>query len=132
MLKRILLFSLVFIALSCKRESSKNSFAVIKFEEDKYDFGQIVEGQIVEKKFYFTNTSNNDLQISNIQASCGCTVAEYPKKPLKSNSKSLIKVTFNSKGKQGKQEKKIKITVNTKKGNEVLTIIADVKPKLVI
>ncbi|WP_395067240.1 DUF1573 domain-containing protein [Flavobacterium sp.] len=128
MLKKIVFISFSLLVFSCGRNKPKDGYAEMSFEEIKYDFGKINEGQVVEKKFFFTNTSSNDLQIEDVSASCGCTVAEYPKGKVKPNEKAMIKVSFNSRGKHGKQEKNIKIIVNTKDKTEVLKISADVKP----
>ena len=99
----------------------------MNFTEVQYDFGTITEGQKVEKKFLFTNSSKTNLQITGVRGSCGCTVAEYPKEPVAPNKTGIIKVSYNSKGKHGKQSKTVTITANTTKGTETLKIYADVK-----
>lgn len=56
------------------------------------------------------------------KVSCGCTIPEYPKKPLKPGDSSEIKVIFNSKGKRGEQKKVVTIFANTLKGAEKIMI----------
>lgn len=124
MVKRILIVSiLVLVLVSCR----KNNLAVMDFDETEHDFGTIKEGQTVENQFKFTNSGKSDLIITNAQASCGCTVAEYPKDAVKPNQEGIIKVKFSSEGKHGKQEKSITISANTENRKEMLKIYADIK-----
>lgn len=87
---------------------------VITFEQPVFKFGTIKEGDEVSHDFAFTNTGKSDLLISFASASCGCTVPEWPKKPIPPGGKGVIKATFNSTNKSGPQHKKITITANTK------------------
>lgn len=96
------------------------------FEEIKFDFGTMEEGDKVEHVFKFTNTSANPLTISNARGSCGCTVPEWPKEPIAPGAESEIRVKFDSKGKKGANNKNVTITANTIPANTVLTITADV------
>lgn len=116
---------LVTVLISCRKNDS--NLPTMDFKETEHDFGTITEGQKVEKKFTFTNSGKSDLIISNAQGSCGCTVGEYPTSPVKPNEEGVIKVTFNSQGKHGKQQKSVTISANTKNRKEMLQIFADVQ-----
>lgn len=105
---------------------SGNGTPKMKFEETKFDFGKITQGEIVSHEFEFTNTGDGDLVISEAHASCGCTVPEFPKEPVKPGEKSHILVKFNSTGKEGHEEKSVEITANTKEKNYIV-IYADVE-----
>jgi hypothetical protein len=85
----------------------------MKFDKDTYNFGKIAQGDKVMHNFAFVNTGKTPLIISDATASCGCTKPEWPKEPIKPGDKGIIKVTFNSTGKQGLQDKLITITSNT-------------------
>ncbi len=102
---------------------------VMTFEVKDHDFGVINEGDVVETEFKFTNTGKTDLLITNAYASCGCTIPEWPKQPLKPGESGIIKVKFNSLGKQNKQSKTITLDTNTKDAKELLNITAQVTPK---
>ena len=84
----------------------------IVFEEATFDFGKIKQGEKVSHAFKFKNTGQSDLIISSASGSCGCTVPEYPKKPIKPNEEGVVNVIFNSEGKSGKQNKSITVVVN--------------------
>lgn len=104
-------------------------YPAMTFNKKEHDFGVINEGDKVETTFTFTNTGEADLIISNASASCGCTVPEYTKEPIKPGKTGKMKVSFDSGGKPGMQQKSVNITANTASGKDVLTIKANVTPK---
>jgi hypothetical protein len=101
----------------------------VKFDELSYDWGTIAEGEKMTHVFKFKNTGTNDMIISDAHGSCGCTVPEWPKEPIKPGKSSQIKVIFDSKGKSGDQNKSVTITANTEPSNVVLMIKGKVTPK---
>ena len=64
--------------------------------------------------------------ISNAKGSCGCTVPKWPKEAIAPGASGEIQVTFNSRGKKGKQHKSVTLTANTDPANTRLYIKADV------
>lgn len=102
---------------------------VMTFEEKEFDFGVIKEGEKVEHVFTFKNTGESDLVITDAKGSCGCTVPDYKKEPIKPGETSTMKVTFDSTGKPGPQQKTVTIATNTATGSELLTIKANVTAK---
>ena len=89
-------------------------YAAITLETNRWKFGQINQGDIVEQTFHFQNTGKNPLIISSAVGSCGCTVPTYPKEPIAPGEKGEIHVKFTSGSRLGKQSKQVKITANTK------------------
>lgn len=94
-----------------------NNPTVMTFVDTTYDFGDIKQGEKVKHQFKFTNTGDHDLIIVKGYGSCGCTVPEYPKEPIKPGESGFINVQFNSKGKKDHQKKKIVLEANTKTPN---------------
>ena len=78
-------------------------------------------------EFNFTNVGNEPIIITEAHGSCGCTVPIYPKEPIVKNQKSKIKVTFNSAGKMGMQDKTVTITSNAVQSPMVLHIKGSVE-----
>ena len=101
----------------------------VKLDKEIHDFGTIAEGDVVETEFIVTNTGASDLLIVDAKGSCGCTVPEPPKDPIKPGESAPIKVSFDSKGKPGNQEKTVTLTTNTENGREMFKIKATVTPK---
>ena len=108
--------------------ASAGKLPVLQFDKAEHDFGTINEGDKVTTEFIITNTGDADLVIINAVGSCGCTVPEWEKEPIKPGSSTPIKVTFDSKGKPGQQEKTVTITSNTANGKETCKIKANVTP----
>lgn len=100
-----------------------------RFEKEVYDFGAIKQGDVVNYEFKFTNAGKEPLIITEAHGSCGCTVPEYPKEPIKAGGKGVIKVTFNSAGKSSLQDKTVTISSNAKGGPKVLHIKGNVEVK---
>ncbi|WP_081694199.1 DUF1573 domain-containing protein [Flavobacterium suncheonense] len=117
------------VAKAEQEKAAAGELPVIKFNETEHDFGTINEGDKVETTFSITNEGKADLIIINAQGSCGCTVPEWPKEPIKPGASADMKVTFNSSGKTGQQQKTVTLTTNTAEGTEKVTIKANVTPK---
>ncbi len=103
--------------------------AMMDFVSREHDFGTINQGEKVSHVFKFTNTGKSDLIISEAKGTCGCTVPDYPKTPVKPGASGEIKVSFDSAGKSGMQQKSVNITANTPTGKEQLNIRVNIKPK---
>ena len=70
--------------------------AQIKFFEISHDFGEIAEdGGKVEHIFRFRNALKKPVVLLSAMSSCGCTKAEFSRKPVMPDSVATIKVVFN-------------------------------------
>ena len=136
---------LLFFAVSCGNQSDtikasdlvhnpntangpmdQDKLPVFSFQEDEYNFGKIGQGEVVTHIFKFTNTGKSELVISAAKASCGCTVADYPKNPINPGAEGEISVKYDSEGRKGIQSKTVTLTANTQPNTKVLTIKAEV------
>ena len=102
---------------------------IMVFSDTTHDFGAIHEGEVVQCEFAFSNTGKSPLIISSAQGSCGCTIPEYPHDPIAPGQGGVMKVSFNSAGKAGPQEKSVIIHTNSLRGIHNLYIKADVAKK---
>lgn len=87
--------------------------AIMEFDDTEFDFGTVEQGDVVKHVFTFTNTSDEMLILTNAKGSCGCTVPQWPNDPIAPGETASIAVEFNTKGKRGKQNKRVTITANT-------------------
>ncbi|WP_462264987.1 DUF1573 domain-containing protein [Mucilaginibacter sp.] len=102
---------------------------VMKFKDITHDFGKVKAGAVVSYAFEFTNNGKSPLIISNAQASCGCTTPEWPHTPVAPGSTGKIKVSFNSAGRAGLQDKQITMTANTNPAQTMVHLIGEVTTK---
>jgi hypothetical protein len=103
------------------------SAPVMVFKTDSVSFGNITQGDTVTRSFTFTNTGKTPLVITAATATCGCTQPVFPKEPILPGKSGTIKVTFNSTGKMGPQDKVITITSNNRDGVEYVHLIGVVE-----
>lgn len=101
----------------------------MKFEKVTHDFGKIKSGDKVTWQFKFTNSGKSPLIIKDAVATCGCTKPEWPTAPVQPGADGVIKVTFDSAGKMGLQDKQITITANTNPAQNMVHLIGEVETK---
>ncbi len=113
--------------------ASKNTFAqgIMNFKEETFDFGNIDEGTQAIHEFEFTNTGNQPIEISKVEASCGCTSPTFTKEAVMPGKKGKIKASFDSNGRPGMFLKSLTVKNNTQKPNLLLYIKGFVKGKKV-
>lgn len=68
----------------------------IKFDKLVHDYGTVEKGSDGSSTFSFINKGNKPLIITNVRASCGCTVPEWPKQPIAPGLGAEIKVKYNT------------------------------------
>lgn len=114
-----------------KTTMKPEDYPEIEIENDgEFDFGTINEGDKVEHVFKFKNVGKKgELVVVEARASCGCTVPEWTKEPLKVGESGEIKIVFNSAGKPGQQNKTVTLTTNTELGHKLIKFKANVTPK---
>tara|TARA_B100001758_G_C18366198_1_gene588619 strand:- start:1084 stop:1536 length:453 start_codon:yes stop_codon:yes gene_type:complete len=98
----------------------------IHMEEDSYDFGDIIQGELVAHEFVVRNIGDDKLLINSAKGSCGCTVPVWPKEPILPGEEGTIKVTFNSAGREGIQRKTVTLLTNVIPNTKVITINGNV------
>lgn len=117
------------ITSAIETDQTSNKEPIISFDKKTWDFGTIIDGEVVEHTFRFTNTGTSDLVISSASASCGCTIPNWPKEPIAPGEKGEIKVEFNSNGKKDMVTKDINILANTNPVKTILQIKVFVEKK---
>lgn len=108
-------------------EAKREDLAEMTFKTTEHNFGDILEHQKVETIFEFTNTGKVDLLINDCVASCGCTVPEWPRQPIKPGEGGKIKVIFDSTGKAGTNNRNVTVKANIPEKQIVLSFVAKVR-----
>jgi len=129
--KFFLVFAVLFVSvwLAAFAQFQYPSFKWISTE---HDFGKIQHQSPVVYEFEFANKGQAQLIISEVEGSCGCTVADYTKDPVMPGQKGKVKATFDAAA-LGKFRKSIKVVANVEGGPEYLyikgTVVQQSKPE---
>jgi hypothetical protein len=92
-----------------------------KFDKLDHDYGTIQKGADPYCEFRLTNTGKEPLIIASAVGSCGCTVPEYTKEPIKPGETVIIKVRYDTQ-RIGHFEKQVTVTFNGKSEPAILKI----------
>lgn len=117
---------LLFLLVSLCSMAQKVSIAC---EKPMHDFGTIkeVEGK-VEHDFIIKNTGDKPIAISSVSSSCGCTIPEWDKAPLRPGQESKIHVVFDPHNNSGKFNKTITVFLSGEKNTFLLFIRGKIIP----
>jgi len=123
------LFILSFLTLGLYARNNQNQTNdSIAFVKVTHDYGTIKKGSNGNCEFKFTNKGKIPLILSNVQATCGCTIAEWPKAPIMPGKSGSIKVKYNT-NLVGTFNKSIQVRSNATNSFVVLTIKGTITPK---
>lgn len=101
-------------------DSTNANSGVMEIENNTYEFGTVKEGAVIEHVFNFKNTGTAPVILAQVSASCGCTTPEYTTDPVLPGKEGVIKVSFNTAGQVGVQQKIVTISSNA--SNPVQTV----------
>ena len=99
---------------------------VMHFDTLVHDFGTIIEGERVVCYFDYANTGGDDLVITGVETSCGCTIPNWNREPLKPGAKETLELIFDATGRSGEQRKLVTVKSNASNQVVLLTIRAKV------
>jgi len=114
-------------AVTAENQVPTGPTTTMVFEQTDFDFGSVKEGEKVKHTYKFKNTGSEPLIISTAKGSCGCTVPKWPSEPIAPGATGVIDVEFDSKGKPGKQAKRVTVTANTVPAQSFLNITGNVE-----
>ena len=104
----------------------------LKFEVGSYDFGEVKEEDgPVSYTFSFVNAAEEAVQITAVNASCGCTTPQWTKELIQPGDSGLITAEYNPLNRPGKFNKSLVVgyKVGETTNNSTLYIEGEVKPK---
>ena len=91
-----------------------SNYTTIQWIDSLKDIGAVEAGKKTEITFHFKNTGSKPLFIISAEPGCGCTVADYPKKPIAPLQEGFITAAYNvTNGTTGEFRKNIHVTTNT-------------------
>src|SRR5476651_2232539 len=130
-MKKLMLICVAVMGLAftaTKVSAQDNEKAEFKFNEEKHDFGKIPQGTRVTTVFEYTNIGKEPLILTEVRPTCGCTIADYTKTPVKPGDKGVIKITYNA-AIASSFNKTIVVTSNAKTPQKYLNIVGEVIAK---
>ena len=82
----------------------------LRFDTLTWDFGTVAEaGGRVTHRFGFANRSGRPVVVTDVVATCGCTVPVYSKRPVLPGERSEIAVTFDPMNRPGRFDKVVSV-----------------------
>jgi uncharacterized protein (DUF58 family) len=128
-MKTFFVLLIVFFAAAFQvNAQTADTTLVIKFASLEHDYGTVEQGSDGSCSFVFTNTGKTPLVLSNVRASCGCTVPTWPREPILPGKQETIKVVYNTNN-IGSFQKSITVNSNAKNSEVLLTIKGNVVAK---
>ncbi|MFC2115326.1 DUF1573 domain-containing protein [Bacteroidota bacterium] len=130
--RTFLITSLVLITFSwysCRTgiQDHSSKQAGIAFDTSRIDFGEISFSSEAECEFVFTNSGKDPLLVTHVKSTCGCTIAEWSREPVRSGEKGSIRVNYDT-HRVGAFTKSIYVYSNAENGVQRLYITGMVKP----
>ena len=105
-------------------------FSVLKFEEQKFDFGTIREdGGKVSHSFTFRNTGSEPVVVVSATSTCGCTVPTFSRKPVMPGGTGTVEVTYDPQNRPGRFDKRIAVMTSEDAEPIKIYIAGNVKPR---
>jgi len=118
----ISIVSIVFLLLAAPTARAQE--AKMQFKNASHNFGKVKAGEKARHVYKFKNTGDAPLKIKDVKTTCGCTVADYPKKKIKPGKKGKITVDFDTHDKNGPYAKGVNIYYNGGEANLIILIEA--------
>ena len=129
----------MFILLSCSNNVDMNiinspfsakknhdiSLPIIYMSEDDFNFGEVLQGELVTYDFKIKNTGNSNLLIADARGSCGCTVPKCPTTPIMPGEKGTMKVRYDTK-RTGRISKTVTVKSNANNGTITLKVVGHI------
>jgi hypothetical protein len=103
------------------------------FEQRSHDFGVVATGAQVSYRFKMTNIYQQDVHISNVRTTCGCTAAQPSKNLLASLDTAFIEVTMDTRKFKHRKDSNLIVTFDAPLATEVyIPITAYIRTDVVL
>ncbi|MEP5612920.1 MAG: DUF1573 domain-containing protein [Cyclobacteriaceae bacterium] len=86
--------------------------AKLEIAERVYDFGKVMEGEVVDVEFQLTNNGREKLNFRKVKSNCSCVTYELRSQNLKKGKSQMLKLKFDTAGRRGNQYKTVTIFSN--------------------
>ena len=122
----LLYFFLIIISCTNNVDIQIGNKTIMKVDS-LFDAGKVIKGEMITAKFKIENIGEYPLVIGEVKGSCSCTVAEYPKEPIKPGDLGYVLAYVDSeKTGAGIINKSVRIVANTNPSINKVIIKANV------
>ncbi|MCB1041372.1 MAG: DUF1573 domain-containing protein [Acidobacteria bacterium] len=116
----------MFLTLLCLAGLLMGQGAEITTEQAVLDMGHVTQGEEIASTITFRNSGNEELVITSVKTSCGCTAAKLEKMTYAPGESGEIAVTMKTARLQGEVSRKVSILSNASVHPFDITIKANV------
>jgi hypothetical protein len=93
-MRKLLLISFFMFALSLT--ACAGSQPDVSLETTEFEFGDVINGVIMEKDLTIRNTGTADLIVDTVTTTCGCTTANLDLMTIPAGESATLHITFDS------------------------------------
>lgn len=97
----------------------------IEWKETSLNLGEVMQNELRELKFEFTNTGTDPVVIVEAKGSCGCTVVDYPSNEILPGESATISANFRS-NKLGQFSKTVSVLTSASEEYTHLTFTGEI------
>jgi hypothetical protein len=101
---------MLLVSLALAGPATAQEWARKMFETTSHDFGAVARGAKVEYRFKLNNIYEEDVHITGVRSSCGCTMPTIAKDSLKTYEEGAIVAAFNTHSFLGQRHATVTVT----------------------
>ena len=98
----------------------------IEFDTRGYEFGKVIQGEMIRHEFVVSNSGDQTLHITDVHPGCGCTTAGIWPHELAPGQVGKIPIQINSQNLSGSIRKTVTVTSNAKESRVILEMSGQV------
>lgn len=104
----------------------------LSLSSEEVDLGEVDDSAVISHPITLTNTGDQDLEITNVSVTCGCTASEVGQKLLKPGETTELSINFDPRGRSGDQHgKRVTIESNDPTGAKSVGLSVWVLPRVI-
>jgi hypothetical protein len=130
MYKVLIIPFLVLALFSCQSDREKFAEDTTVEGEFVYDFGEVIQGEVIKVRFEIKNTGKVPLKLFEVKPSCGCTLADFSKDAVEPGKTAWVEAEVDTKDQAGEILKKVTVFANTQPTDIPLVITGKVLSKI--
>lgn len=127
-MKNIFFFLMAVILGMGTAISQESEGAVLKFENEIHDLGELYTDQVAQTKLdiKFTNEGDKPLILSNVRGCCGTRIHEWPHEPVLPGEEGTIEIEYRIAPRAQKISRTVTVTSNAQEPTSVFRITGQV------